>query len=405
MLRYVAPSGTPIALTDIARWLGAMGGAAGVSSALATRIEHRFGTRHVFLASTGRAAMTVLLSAMRTLAPAHRDEVVMPSYTCYSVAASAVKAGLKVRLVDTDPDTLDYAPAQLAGTDFSRVLAMVATNLYGLPGNLPHLARTAQSHGVFLIDDAAQAMAASVDGRLSGTWGDAGLFSFDKGKNISAIDGGAVITHRDDLAQALSVATATLAPAPLAASVRNAGKALAYSVLLRPRLYGIPARVPYLGLGKTVFTTEFPLAKPDPVLMALASVMLERLDEFTRARVSNAQTLRQMVRDVPGVRTIAIVEGARPAYLRLPVLLDGIDRSRLLADFAAAGIGATASYPASLADVPELQAHLAAPAPSMPGGRRVAESILTLPTHPFVTARDLASMVRILQSGSLKCAA
>ena len=240
--------------------------------------------RHCRLASTGRAGLTLLLKALRRLAPTSRDQVVIPSYTCYSVAASIVKAGLKPRLVDIAPETLDFAPAELASTDFTRVLAIIATNLYGLPNDMPALSRVARQHDAFLIDDAAQAMGATMDGRWSGTWGDAGLYSFDKGKNVSAIDGGVIVTQSDDIARALDQEMANLLAPGAATSGVHVVKALAYFALLRPWLYAIPTRIPQFSLGKTVFTMNFPLAHPDPALVALGVVMMRHLDAFTTAR-------------------------------------------------------------------------------------------------------------------------
>ncbi len=94
-------------------------------------------------------------------------------------------------------------------------------------------------------------MGATVAGRKSGTWGDAGLFSFDKGKNVSAIDGGVVVTSSSEIARHCERETATLASPSAAASGLDVVKAIAYFALLRPWLYWIPQRIPQLGLGKT----------------------------------------------------------------------------------------------------------------------------------------------------------
>ena len=370
-------------------------------------ICRRFGVSHAELTSTGRAGLTLLLKAMRRLAPPDREEVVIPSYTCYSVAASIAKAGLRPRLVDIDPETLDYVLDSLAGANFSRVLAIMSTNLYGLPNDLRSLEALARHHGIFLIDDAAQAMGATVSGRWSGTWGDAGIFSFDKGKNVSAIDGGVVVTNSSDLTGALRDEMARLPRTGVAASGLHIAKALAYFTLLRPWLYGIPSGIPQLALGKTVYTTDFSLAHADPSLAALGAVMMRRLDDFTIARRANAVAWLDGVRRIPGLQTIKPVAGTSPVYLRMPVLLpDTATRDQAIRDLVAAGIGATASYPRALADVPEVQSALANPLAPASGGRSVAARILTLPTHPFVTRADIARAVTVLQRGlDAACAA
>jgi perosamine synthetase len=397
--RYLAPAGAPIGAIDVARWVPTLATARS-GAALRAGLHERFGAFHYVLTSTGRAGMTLLLRAMRQLSP-DRDEVVLPSYTCYSVAASAAKAGLKVRIVDIDPATLDYDPARLAATDFSRVLAIVATNLYGLPGQLPVLAGFARARGAFLIDDAAQAMGAKVGGLPSGTWGDAGLFSFDKGKNVCAIDGGVLAVRADQLAAALDREVANQTGPPMRTSAVHIAKALAYAVLLRPSLYGMVTRIPQLELGKTVFTTDFPLDGPDPALAALAATMLPRLDAFTAARRANAAAYLERLAVVPGIRTITPVATAEPVYLRLPILCATESaKQRAIAALTAAGIGASGSYPASLADVPEVRALMADGPVTADGGRDVARHIVTLPTHPYVTLRDIDRAVKVLAAAS-----
>lgn len=393
-LRHVAPAGAPIRLPDLAQWAGFAWPGGDVHAAMREAMCARFGVRHSFLTSTGRAGMTLLLRALRRLAPPDKDEVILPSYTCFSVAASVVKAGLKIRLVDLSTDTLDYDPEDLRRADYSRVLAIVATNLYGLPNHLPALSAVARDRGVFLIDDAAQAMGASVGGRKSGTWGDAGLFSFDKGKNVSAIDGGVLVTDSDRVASALAAEVDSLGAPSLAESGMGVAKALIYFAMLRPWLYWIPHRIPQLELGKTVFTTEFPLERPSRPLVALGLTMIDRLDEFTSVRTRNAAALLAGLSTVKGIRAIAPVPGSVPVYLRLPILADSEQlRNKTIETLRAAGIGATASYPSSLADVPALQSSLDVRSQPITGGREIARRILTLPTHSFVGPADVQRMV------------
>jgi perosamine synthetase len=389
-MRHVAPAGAPIRVGDLARWTGVALTGGDLGESIEEAFRSRFGVRHCFLTSTGRAGLTVLLRGLRRLGGADRDEVILPTYTCYSVAASVVKAGLKPRLVDVSPETLDYVPSQLVSTDFRRVLAVIATNLYGLPNDLPFITRVARQHGAFVVDDAAQAMGATTNGRASGTWGDAGLYSLDKGKNVSAIDGGVVVTNSDDVAGAVRLEMQTLAPASWGASTTGVVKAVAYFAMLRPWLYWIPNRIPQLELGQTVFTTEFPLARPARALVALGCTMVRRLDDFTAVRVANAQALRARISGLDGVQFVRPAPETAPVYLRLPLLLRDADtRTRVLTALNQAGIGATASYPDSLADVPGLAARLAGPPPAAEGGRAVARRIATLPTHGFVSGADV----------------
>ena len=395
-LRAIAPAGAPIGIGDLTRWAGAGLSGGDLPKMLEGAITTRFGVQHCSVTSSGRAGLTLLLRAMRRVAPAERDEVIVPSYTCYSVAAAVVRAGLRPRIVDISADTLDYSPEALAATDWSRVLAIVASSLYGLPADLPELVRVARSHGAFLIDDAAQAMGGKIAGQWCGTWGDAGLFSFDKGKSVSAVRGGAVVTNRATLAAALDAEMETLLPSGRGSASRDVGLALSSFVLLRPWLYWIPNSIPQLGLGKTVYSTEFAMERPSRALSSLGAVMMRRLDEFTATRRANADALLAGSSSVPGLQTISPLRESEPVYLRLPLLaVDGDARARAVAALVAAGIGASASYPASIADIPALRGLLATPVEASVG-RDVASRIFTLPTHAYVSARDIERTVAIL---------
>jgi dTDP-4-amino-4,6-dideoxygalactose transaminase len=396
-LRYVAPAGAPIGARNLARWAGRLLSGGGSRDALAAALAARVGVRHASLICTGRAGLSVLARAIRRLAP-QADEILVPAYTCYSVPASIARAGLRPRLVDVDPDTLDYDRAALEAADLRRVAAIVATNLYGIPNDMPALVAFARAHGLLVVDDAAQALGAVSSGRPAGTWGDAGLYSLDKGKNVSAIDGGVLVTSDDRVQDALAAELASLPEPPLPRRAEHLVKALVYATLLHPRVYWIPNAIPQLGLGRTVYTTEFAIEHQDPSLAALGTIMLRQLDAFTAARRANAERVMAAIGAPRGVTRLPVPAGSEAAWLRLPLLVqDAERRARLLAGLTAAGIGATGSYPASLADVPELQSALAATGGAFPGARSVASRIVTLPTHPYVSAADVATMARIVR--------
>jgi dTDP-4-amino-4,6-dideoxygalactose transaminase len=363
---------------------------------LSEAIRRRLDVKYCAFTSTGRAALTVVLKALRSLAPAHRTEVMVPSYTCFSVPASIVKAGLRPRIVDVDPGTLDFDEEALAREPHEHVLAVVATSLYGLPANLPRLSRFARERQLFLIDDAAQALGASIGGRPCGSWGDAGVLSFDKGKNLTAIDGGAITTSSGEVADAINAIVSRLPHRHARERVEHTLKLAAYCTLLHPRLYWIPNGLPFLGLGETVYRTDFPLEVMSRAVATLAATMWPRLETFRAARRRNGAMLREMLRAADQVTLPAPLAGASTADLRFPLLVrDPGVRAPMIAGLRRMGIGATASYPSSVADVPGLRGCWRGSEPR--GGRAVAATIVTLPTHPYVTSHDVKRMADYIQ--------
>lgn len=392
--RFVAPAGTVLRASDLPGWLrGAVGG--DEPRRLEEAFEARYGLSHVFLLSSGRAGMTILLRVLAERAGG-RDEVVVPGYTCYSVAASAVRAGLRVRPVDVAPHALDFEPAALDAVDLSRTVAITATSLYGIPAGLPRLERFASERGVALVDDAAQCLDGRIGDRWSGTFGDAGIYSFDKGKNITSLQGGVVVCHDAELGARLSHALRALpAPAPTAVAVQSA-KLLAYALLLRPSLYWIPNRS--MRLGETPFELDYPTTALAPSLAGLVRRQFARIDAITASRIRAAGRLRAALTGLPGL-TMPDHPGARSVYPRFPVVVeDGGRRDGMLARLVQSGFGATGSYPLPLIDVPGLRPHLVDGVADTPAARGVARGMLTLPTHGHVTDADLARMAAIVSA-------
>lgn len=389
----LAPAGTAVYPSEIVRWLAARDRQRSAEE-LRQALCERYGVPHALLVSSGRAAMFLVLRTLARLAGPSKCEVIVPAYTCYSVAATVVRAGLRVRVCDIDPDTLSYDLNALAANDFGNVLAVLSANLYGIPNDLPAIEGIAKRNGVYLLDDAAQSLDARIGGRAVGTFGDVGLFSFDKGKNITSVQGGVIVTRSDALATELQRAMAELPFPPAARTLLQSAQQLAYTVMLRPWLYWLPARAPFLRLGETVYTTEYPVERYSEFLAPLVAQQFRRIGDISAARVRIAHRIQQALETIPTLRRVHLLPGAEPVFPRLPLFApDSAARTRLLVALARRRLGATGSYPLSIADIPQLGPQLASPPAPTPGGRQVAATIVTLPTHRFVTPGHIASML------------
>ena len=397
-MAFVAPAGVPLSLGDLAN--GAIRSLSAAATERLTRGLCAAGARdRGWLVSTGRAAMTLAFAAMKRAAgDPRRVEIILPGYTCYSVPAAVERAGLVPRICDVDPVTLTPDLDSLAGVDFSRVLAVVSANLYGLPNDLEATESLARHHGIFMLDDAAQALGARYRGRPAGNFGDVGLYSFDKGKNITTLQGGALVADSGELSEVLESMMAGLQGIPPSGTLTTLLKLPAYALLLHPWLYGAVRRLP-LGLGLTPYDTEYPVAPYSRSLAGLAALQLERLGEVNQPRIRNASRLGEALAGVAGLSIPPVLPGAEPVYARFPVLVDAQKRAGLIAGLERAGIGATASYPRALIDVPEVATRLARDQRPTPGAREVASRIVTLPTHGYCPP-DLAQRVVKVAEGS-----
>lgn len=380
--RMLPPAAAPLRPNDLWRgFLGLFSGAKPVRR-LESEIGEYFGTRHLFGVSSGKAALTVILLALKSLSP--RRKVIVPAYTCFSVPAAVLKAELDLVPCDIDPATLDFDYGLLEASIDENTLCVVSTHLLGLAADLDRVRGLCRERGIYLVEDAAQAMGAEYRGKKIGAVGDVGFFSFGRGKNITCGSGGMIVTNSDRLAEAIGRAHARL---PASGFFQSAGTLLEMTLMalfIRPPFYWFPAGLPFLKLGQTFFHREFPMERLSGLKAALLRNWKRRLEESNRARRENGACFRKRLRlKTPGG------DGEATTYLRFPVLMsDRSERDALYRLLDAEGMGAGCMYPTPINEIDEIKGMFEGM--RFPGAKEAAETLLTLPTHPFVSEKDRA---------------
>ena len=161
------------------------------------------GVEHGVGVSSGTAAIELVLEALG-IGPG--DEVIAPALTFIATVLPVVHLGAKPVLVDCDPATATIDPSAAEAAVTQRTRAILAVHLYGQAADMDALQRIAESAGVPLVEDAAQAHGARYRGRRVGSFGRAACFSFYPSKNLGALgDGGAVVTDDAQLAERVRV--------------------------------------------------------------------------------------------------------------------------------------------------------------------------------------------------------
>jgi dTDP-4-amino-4,6-dideoxygalactose transaminase len=148
---------------------------------------------------TGTDALTLALESTAAIVPGEKHEVLTSALSAGFTALAIYRAGAIPRFVDIDPKTLQLNPAGLESLIGPRTRAIVPVHLYGHSCDMEAIGRVAARHGLTLIEDACQAHGARLNGRLLGTLGAAGAFSFYPTKNLGALgDGGMLVTHDEE---------------------------------------------------------------------------------------------------------------------------------------------------------------------------------------------------------------
>jgi dTDP-4-amino-4,6-dideoxygalactose transaminase len=163
------------------------------------------GTKHCIGVANGLDALILIFRAYKEMGLlSDGDEVIVPANTYIASILAITENNLKPILVEPDLVTYNIDPKLVAQKITPKTKAILAVHLYGQLADMVALKNLAEKHDLLLIEDAAQAHGASLNGIKAGAWGDASGFSFYPGKNLGALgDGGAVTTNNEQLAQVI----------------------------------------------------------------------------------------------------------------------------------------------------------------------------------------------------------
>ena len=153
------------------------------------------GVKHALAVSSGTGALHVALSA---LGVGPGQEVIVPAYMWVSVLAAVVNLGAIPVLADIN-DTFCLDPADVEKKITPRTRGIILVHMSGAPGDAPAIAKIAKDHGLFLLEDCAQCNGGSINGKKVGTFGNMGIYSFQMNKNMTAGEGGCVVTNDTSL--------------------------------------------------------------------------------------------------------------------------------------------------------------------------------------------------------------
>jgi dTDP-4-amino-4,6-dideoxygalactose transaminase len=322
------------------------------------RFEQEFagycGVSHCVGCASGTDALTL---ALRAAGVGPGDEVITTAMTFIATVESIVEVGATPVLVDCDRETALVTVDAVDAAIGPRTAAVVVVHLYGQPVDMPAFRALADSRGLLLFEDAAQAHGATWAGVRVGSFGDAASFSFFPGKNLGALgDAGAITTNRSDLAESL-------------VRLRDHGRLDKY----RHEFLGVNSRL-------------------DSLQAAVLSVKLRHLDKWNEARAAHAAAYDSSFRDDDLAQPIRQSPEASAVFHQYVVRV--ADRGRVQERLAAAGFATGVHYPIALNRQPALRG-LVEP-DSYPNADGLAETVLSLPVFPELSVQRRDALVETL---------
>ncbi len=381
--RLVPPVGTPPTLGELLSFFRSH-----PADLTAADLDDLLGCGQRYAFNAGRSALSFLLENLRKMAT-DCDEIIVPAYTCYSVAAAAVRAGFRLTLCDIDPRNMSFDENQIDRLYPAPGTALLAASLLGIPARLPEIEVFCRQRNLFMIDDAAQALGAFVDGRPAGSFGQAGIFSTGRGKVISTWQGGILTVRDDSLIPAINDAYRNVEPEPRGRSGFVCAMLMFLKIFQHPGLFWLPASLPFLDIGTTVYDPDFTVTRMSSGRIRNLATALDRVRHLNRIRVRNAAVWQDMINDLPGIQAVGTTATGESIHLRFGLLLPNREsRDMAIGTLRRSGIMAGGMYPLDLGRLSPLKAHITNSDLQFPGARRLADCLLTLPTHGYVSDSD-----------------
>jgi dTDP-4-amino-4,6-dideoxygalactose transaminase len=308
------------------------------------------GLKHCISCGNGTDALYV---SLRALGAGPGDEVITTAHSWISTSETITQTGARVVFCDTEDEFFCINPDHIEAKITPRTKGIVVVHLYGQPAAVDRIAEIARRHGLWLIEDCAQAHLAELAGKSVGQFGDIATFSFYPGKNLGAMgDAGCIVTNRDDLAE-------------FAALFARHG-------------------------GKNNHIIEGICSRMDGLQAAILNVKMPKLAEWNARRRERAAAYDELLAGLNFVKTPPVRPGAQHVYhlyvVRVP------DRDTLKEHLAARGVPTVVNYLQALPNYPAY-GYLGHTVDDFPVASQHAREILSLPMHPFLTQTEQEKVV------------
>lgn len=336
------------------------------------------GVKHAIAVANGTLALELALYAL-DVGPG--DDVIVPSRTFIASASCAVVRGARPIIADLDRDSQNLTVDSIRAVLTPQTKAIIAVHLAGWPCDMDPLMQFAADHGLFVIEDCAQAHGAYYRGRPVGSIGHINAFSFCQDKILSTGGEGGLVTTNDDTLW------------EKAWSYKDHGKSW-------DAVYNRPHNGTFKYLHES-FGTNWRLTEMQG---AIGRVQLRRLPEWTRIRRRHAATLRRILADVPGLRVPQPADDVEHACYKFYAFIDrerlrpGWTRDRIAAEIAAqgpfCGCGSCGEIYRELA----FASSGLGPSTPLPVAHELHESSLMFQVHPTLTDEDVRSIGTIARN-------
>ena len=295
-----------------------------------------------------------LILALDAIGVGEGDEVITSSFTFVATAEAIARVGAKPVFVDIEPKTFNIDPELIKKKITKKTKAIIPVHMYGLPANMDEIKKAVEKKGIKVIEDSAQAIGATYNGKKTGSLADCGCFSFFPSKNLGGFgDGGMIVTDSEELYEKIKL-------------LRNHGTNKKY----HHKIIGYNSRL-------------------DNLQAAILNVKLPLLDGWIKARQENAELFNSAFKEYPLV-VPSTPKGCGHSYhlytlkYRKPEKISEFLNTN--------GIEARTYYPLPL-HMQECFKHLGYKKGDLPEAERACTECFSIPAYPELTGDEKSYII------------
>ncbi len=331
-----------------------------------SQLSQYIGCKNVIAVNSGTAALQLGLHAAANAKRAKKVEVITTPLSFAATANAAIANGLTPVFADVDPETFNIDPSNVEEKISAETVAIEPVDVYGLPADLKKLGEIAKKNGLTVIEDAAEAIGASFEGKKIGNVSDASCFSTYATKNLHTGEGGFVTTNNDSMAEEIRMG-------------RNQGQASRYN--------------------QKTMGYNFRMLE---ICAAIGLEQLKYLDSLNEKRRQNAATLSDGLEEVECLSFQRVDDAANHAWYMFAVILNeeqaGLSRDKLVQRLRDEGIEADVSWPTPIHLQPYYRQTFGFKEGDYPISEMICKTVFQLPIQPFLSEEEVHRVVSTLKN-------
>jgi len=318
-------------------------------------------TKYALSVNSGTDALFLSLKA---LGIGLGDEVITTPFTFISTAEVIANCGAKPVFVDIDPKTFNINPLKIEEKINKKTKAIIPVHLFGQMADMTRIMRIARKYGLYVIEDAAQAIGAEYKNKKAGTFSDLGCFSFFPSKNLGGYgDGGMVVSNNEELAEKIRL-------------LKN---------------HGSSPKEKYLNL---ILGTN---SRLDTIQAAILRVKLKHLEEWSKARAKKAGLYTNQLGKLKELITPSIASGRTHIFHQYTVRVNKQVRNKLVSYLNKQGIPTMIYYPVPLHLQPAFK-YLGYKKGDFPEAEKASEEVISLPIYPELNKNDQNFIIKKIRT-------